>query len=49
MPGDYPFPVVVYLNNIAVYRDTQEQVIEDILEAIKQLTAARFTLSLHKS
>ena len=30
MPGDRPLPVVVYLDNIAVYGDTQEQVLEDM-------------------
>ena len=40
-PGNHPLPIVVYLDNIAVYRDTQEQVLEDMLEAIKWLTAAQ--------
>ena len=28
-------PIVIYLENIAIYGDTQEQVLEDTLEAIK--------------
>ena len=31
-----------------MYWDTQEQVLEDMLEAIKQLTAASFMLNMHK-
>ena len=42
-------PVVVYLDNIAMYRDTQEKVLEDLLKAIKWLAAARFMLNLHKN
>ena len=49
MPGDHPLPIVIYLDDIAVYRDTQEQVLEDMLEAIKQLSAAGFMLDLCKS
>ena len=30
-------PIVIYLDDIAIYRDTQEQVLEDMLEAIKWL------------
>ena len=48
-PGDCPLPVVVFLDNIAVYGDTQEQVLEDTLKAIKQLAVAGFMLNLHKS
>ena len=40
--------VVVYLDDIAMHEDTQ-QVLEDTLEAIKWLTAARFMLNLYKS
>ena len=42
-------PVVIYLYNIAMYGDTQEQVLEDTLEAVKQLAAAGFMLNLQKS
>ena len=49
MPGDHPLPVVLYLDNIAIYRETKEQVVEDMLEAVKQLTAASFMLTLYKS
>ena len=46
--GGCPLPIVVYLDNIAMYRDTQDQVLEDTLEAIKQPSAANFMLNLHK-
>ena len=42
-------PIVIYLDDIAVYVDTQEQVLEDTLEAIKQLATASFMLNLHKN
>ena len=32
-----------------MYGDTQEQVLEDTLEAVKRLAAAGFMLNLHKS
>ena len=48
-PDDCPLPVVIYLDDIAMYGDTQEQVLEDTLEAVKQLAAASFMLNLHKS
>ena len=48
-PDDRPLPVVVYLDDIAVYGDTQEEVLEDMLEAVKRLAAAGFMLNLHKS
>ena len=48
-PGDLPLPVVVYLDNIAIYKDTYEEVLEDTLVAIKQLAAADFLLNLCKS
>ena len=35
MLDNCPLPVVVYLDNIAIYRDTKEQVLEDTLEAFK--------------
>ena len=34
-PDNRPLPVVIYLDDIAVYRDTQEEVLEDMLEAVK--------------
>ena len=34
-PDDCPLPVVIYLDDIAMYGDTQEEVLEDILEAVK--------------
>ena len=48
-PDDRPLPVVIYLGDIAMYRDTQEEVLEDMLEAVKQLTTTGFMLNLHKS
>ena len=39
-------PIVFYLDNIAVYGDTQEQVLEDMLEAVKRLAATGFMLNL---
>ena len=48
-PDDYPLPIVVYLDNIAVYGDTQEEVLEDTFKAVKRLAAARFMLNLCKS
>ena len=41
-------PVVLYLDNITVYRDTKKQVLEDILGAIKQLSTVNFALNLHE-
>ena len=35
--------------NIAMYGDTQGQVLEDMLEAVKQLAATGFMLNLRKS
>ena len=49
VPDDRPLPVVIYLDDIAVYGDTQEEVLEDMLEAVKWLTAAGFMLNLCKS
>ena len=46
---DRPLPVVIYLDDIAMYGDTQEQVLEDTLEAVKQLTTTGFMLNLYKS
>ncbi len=48
-PGDRPLPVVVYLDDIAVYGDDQDQVLEDTLEAIRRLATAGFMLNLGKS
>ena len=41
--------VVVYLDDIAVFGDTEEQVLEDTLEAVRRLTAAGFMINLTKS
>jgi hypothetical protein len=48
-PGDRRLPVVVYLDDIAVFGDDQNQVLEDTLEAIQRLTAAGFMINLTKS
>lgn len=48
-PGDRRLPVVVYLDDIAVYGDSQDAVLEDTLEAIRRLTAAGFMINLTKS
>ena len=48
-PDDLPLPIVIYLDNVAIYRDPQEEMLEDTLEAVKQLAAAGFMLNLCKS
>ena len=48
-PGNRALPVVVYLDDIAVYGDEQAQVLEDTLEAIWCLTEAGFMINLKKS
>ena len=48
-PDNHPLPIVIYLDDIAMYMDTQEEVLEDTLEAVKRLAAASFMLNLHKS
>ena len=48
-PGDRQLPVVVYLDDIAVYGDDQDQVLEDTLEVIRRLTDAGFMINLNKS
>ena len=48
-PDDRPLPIVVYLDNIAMYGDTQEEVLEDTVEAVKRLATTSFMLNLHKS
>ena len=47
MLGDCLLPIVVYLDNIAMYRDTQKQVLEATLETIKWLATEGFILNLH--
>ena len=42
-------PVVVYLDDIAVFGDDQDQVLEDTLEAVRRLTTAGFMINLTKS
>ena len=48
-PDDHPLPIVIYLDDIAMYGHTQEQVLEDTLEAVKRLAATGFMLNLCKS
>ena len=48
-PDYCPLPIVIYLDDIAMYEDTQEEVLEDTLEAVKQLATAGFMLNLCKS
>ena len=48
-PGERALPVVVYLDDIAVFGDDQDQVLEDTLEAIHRLTKAAFMINLKKS
>ena len=48
-PDARPIPVVVYLDDIAVFGDDQEQVLEDTLEAVRRLTEAGFMINLTKS
>ena len=47
--GSCPLPIVIYLDEIARYRVTQEQVLEDMLEATKWLTSADCMLNLHEN
>ena len=42
-------PVVVYLDDITVYGDTVNQVLENTAEAMKQLALAGFMINLKKS
>ena len=48
-PGDRKLPVVVYLDDIAVYGDDQTQVLDDTLEVMKRLADAGFMINLKKS
>ena len=45
-PCSHLLPIVVSLNYIAVYGDTQEQVLDYTLDAIKHLVLAGFMLYL---
>ena len=47
--GDHDLPVVVYLDDIMVYGDMVNQVLEDTTEAIKQLALVGFMINLKKS
>ena len=42
-------PCVVYLDDIAVYGDTREEVLKHTAEAIRRLAAAGFMINLKKS
>ena len=45
----HPFPIAIYLDDIVMYGDTQEQVLDDTLEATEHLVLASFMLNLYKS
>ena len=47
-PDDEPLPVVVYLDDIAVYGDSAEDLIKTTAEAIRRLTEAGFMINLKK-
>ena len=47
--GDRILPVVVYLVDITVYGDIEDQVLEDTVEAMKPLASAGFIINLKKS
>ena len=44
-PDDCPLPIVVYLDNIAMNGDTQVEVLEDTLKAVKWLSMAGLMLN----
>jgi hypothetical protein len=48
-PLDQRLPVVVYLDNIAVFGDDTEQVLGVTLEAVRRLALAGFMINLTKS
>ena len=48
-PGERKLPVVVYLDDIAVFGDDRQQVLDDTLEAVRRLTRAGFMINLSKS
>ena len=47
-PSSHPLPIVIYLNNIAIYGATQKQLLENMLGDIKWLTTAGLIFNLHK-
>ena len=42
--GDCPLPVIIYPDDVAMFGETLEEVLEDMHEAVKQLAAASFML-----
>jgi hypothetical protein len=48
-PGDRRLPVVVYLDDIAVFGDDQNQVMVDTLAVLERLAGAGFMINLKKS
>ena len=48
-PGSCPLPIIIYLDDIAIYGNTQEEVLQNMLEAIRWLAVASFMLNLGKS
>ena len=47
-PGEEELPVLVYLNDIAVFGDSVEEVLRVTSEAMKRLTRAGFMINLKK-
>ena len=48
-PGEEELPVLVYLDDIAVFRDSVKEVLRVISEAIKRLSRAGFMINLRIS
>ena len=48
-PGEEELPVLVYLDGIAVFGDSVEEVLRVTSEAMKRLARAGFMISLKKS
>ena len=48
-PGKEELPVLVYLDNIAVFRDSVEEVLRVTSEVMRRLARAGFMINLRKS
>ena len=48
-PGEKELPVLVHLDDIAVFRDSVEEVLRVTSEAMKTLARAGFVINLRKS
>ena len=46
---DHTLPVVVYIDDITVYGDMIQQVLEDTAEAMNWLASSEFMINLKKS